>query len=315
MTTKEIALARIESMDFESIKDHPNILIAASFWDEERYQAAKVCYKLMRTVDDLVDNYKTEHPVISETDKDALIKEVNEWIGGIVDPSRLCVGDREIVDTFERFKIPVWPMKAFARSMIYDIENDGFPSIETFLDYAKGASVAPASIFVHLCGLRLENGVFLPPSFDVERAATPCAMFSYLVHIVRDYQKDTFNHLPYFADNLLEQLGLTRSDVEAMAYGAPISDGFRQLIRSYRLLAGEYRSQTADMITAIRPQLASRYKLSLDIIFALYEMVFERIDPENGSFSTEELNPTAAEIKQRVYETILSFSDEEKIRT
>lgn len=306
MTTKEIALAHFDTIDFESIKDHPNILIAASFWDEDRFRAAKVCYKLMRAVDDLVDNYKTEHPIITDSDKEALITEVNNWIGGVL--------DKEIVDTFERFNIPVWPMKAFARSMIYDIVNDGFPTIEMFLDYAKGASVAPASIFVHLCGLKLENGSYLSPAFDVERAATPCALFSYLVHIVRDYQKDTFNHLPYFADNLLGQLGLSRSDLEAMAYGAPVSEGFRQLIRTYRLLAGEYRTQTAAMIREIRPLLDSRYKLSLDIIFALYEMVYERIDPEKGTFSAEELNPSAAEIKQRVYETIVSFTDEEKIR-
>ena len=223
MTTKETALAHFDTINFESIKDHPNILIAASFWEEDRYRAAKVCYKLMRAVDDLVDNYKTEHPIITDSDKEALITEVNNWIGGIVAPSTVYIGDKEIVDTFERFKIPVWPMKAFARSMIYDIVNDGFPTIEVFLDYAKGASVAPASIFVHLCGLKLENGNYLPPALDVERAATPCALFSYLVHIVRDYQKDSFNHLPYFADNLLGQLGLSRSDVEAMAYGAPRS--------------------------------------------------------------------------------------------
>lgn len=309
MTTKEVALAQFETIDFESIKDHPNILIAANFWEEDRYRAAKVCYKLMRAVDDLVDNYKTLHPVIAETDKDVLIAEVNEWMGGIVGKSKVYPADREVADTFERFKIPVWPMKAFARSMIYDIMNDGFPSVEVFLEYAKGASVAPASIFVHLCGLTVADGAFMAPRFDVERAATPCAMFSYLVHIVRDYQKDTFNHLPYFADNLLKQQGLSRSEIEAMAYGAPVSEGFRQLIRAYHSLAGEYRRQTTDMIREVRPLLGSRYKLSLDIIFALYEMVYERIDPDKGTFTTEELNPTAAEIKQRVFKTILTFEE------
>lgn len=109
----------------------------------------------------------------------------------------------------------------------------------------------------------------------------------------------------------LAEKGLLRSDVDAMAHGASVNEGFRELIGIYRLLAGEYRQQTADMIREIRPQLGSRYKLSLDIIFALYEMVYERIDPEKGSFSTEELNPTAAEIRQRVHETILCFSDED----
>jgi len=41
--------------------------------------------------------------------------------------------------------------------MVYDIYNDGFPTLQAFLDYAAGASVAPASIFVHLCGLTKVN--------------------------------------------------------------------------------------------------------------------------------------------------------------
>jgi hypothetical protein len=33
-------------------------------------------------------------------------------------------------------------------------------------------------------------------------------------------------------------------------------------------------------------------------------MVFERIDPDNGTFSAEELNPTPAETRERVLEVI-----------
>ena len=44
----------ISNIDFENIQKHPNILIAASFWDEKRYHAAKVCYKFMRMIDDLL---------------------------------------------------------------------------------------------------------------------------------------------------------------------------------------------------------------------------------------------------------------------
>jgi hypothetical protein len=38
-------------------------------------------------------------------------------------------------------------------------------------------------------------------------------------------------------------------------------------------------------------------------------MVFERIDIEKGSFRTEELNPTPEETKERVYQTILNFTN------
>jgi hypothetical protein len=35
-------------------------------------------------------------------------------------------------------------------------------------------------------------------------------------------------------------------------------------------------------------------------------MVFERIDTEHGRFTTEELNPTPEESRQRVYRTIMN---------
>ena len=61
MKTREEFIALFETIDFEKIIDHPNILIAANFWDEERYQAARICYRFMRTLDDLIDNHKAEH--------------------------------------------------------------------------------------------------------------------------------------------------------------------------------------------------------------------------------------------------------------
>ena len=42
-------------IDFNKIIDHPNILIAAAFWEEDRYQAARTCYKYMRSIEDLID--------------------------------------------------------------------------------------------------------------------------------------------------------------------------------------------------------------------------------------------------------------------
>jgi len=297
------------TLDFEKIKDHPNILIAANFWDEDRYGAAKTCYKLMRAVDDLVDNYKTLHQVIAENEKQQLITSVHDWIAAITDGSNNNPAHQELVETFTRFRIPVWPMEDFATSMIYDINNDGFPTLQAFLDYAQGASVAPASIFVHLCGITKINGQFAAPAFDVREAAIPCAVFSYLVHIIRDFQKDQFNHLNYFADDLLEKNGLDRKKLSDMAHGGKIEDGFRNLIREYHTVADTYRLKTCDMIRKISPFLEPRYQLSLEIIFNLYLMVFERIDVEHGTFTAEELNPTTEEVRKMVYETIIRIKN------
>ena len=48
-------------IDFHKIKDHPNILIAARFWEDDRYQAAQTIYKFMRHIDDMIDDRKALH--------------------------------------------------------------------------------------------------------------------------------------------------------------------------------------------------------------------------------------------------------------
>ncbi|HEY3371940.1 MAG TPA: squalene/phytoene synthase family protein [Prolixibacteraceae bacterium] len=306
----DLFLDTFYSIDFEKIIDHPNILVAAHFWDKERFQAAKSCYKFMRDIDDLIDNYKTEHITIAPENKAQFEADVYRWINTVMEASSRNPLQAELNETLEKFCIPCWPIEAFAKSMIYDIYHDGFPTLQSFIDYAGGASVAPASIFVHLCGLNKVNGQYVPPVFDVKSVATPCAIFSYLVHIIRDFQKDHLNNLNYFPDDLLEKNNLSRASLLQMAQGAPLCKGFRELIRELYEVADVYRIETYQMINQIRPFLEPRCQLSLEIIFTLYLMVFERIDIENGTFTTKELNPSPQEIKERVWQTIMKFEAE-----
>jgi len=218
---------------------------------------------------------------------------------------------KELSQTIEQFKIPAWPFEAFASAMVYDINHNGFATLKDFLDYAGGASVAPASIFVHLCGIKKDSEQYLPPVFNVREAALPCAVFSYLVHIIRDFQKDQFNNLNYFADDILAKNGLNKDDLKKIAKEAIIPDGFRAVIKEYYEIADQYRLKTYNMIQSLWPYLEPRYRLSLEIIFNLYLMVYERFDIESGSFTTRELNPTPAEIKERVFLTIRQFQGKE----
>lgn len=295
------------SIDFNKIIDHPNILIAANFWDDDRYCAAKTCYRFMRTIDDLIDNYKAANRMIAPEKRREFIADVNEWLKTIIISEDCNPEKAALIKTIERFNIPLWPLEAFAKSMIYDINNDGFETFESFIDYAHGASVAPASIFVHLSGLTSQNDHYMDPPFDVREAATPCAIFSYLVHIIRDFQKDQFNNLNYFADDLIRKNELTRQDLNNIAHGAPVTDRFRNLISEYYSVAEGYAKITREIIEKIGPAMEPRYRLSLEIIFSLYLMVFERIDLEKGNFTSYELNPTAGETKERVWETITKF--------
>jgi hypothetical protein len=104
--------------------------------------------------------------------------------------------------------------------------------------------------------------------------------------------------------------GLSREHLLEFAEGTPVNQGFRNLIRHYYTLADEYRIKTHHVLQVIKPLLEPRYRLSLEIIFSLYLMVFERIVIENGKFTTDELCPTPEEIKERVLNTILNFNHE-----
>lgn len=305
MKTTDQFMALFESIDFDKIIDHPNILIAANFWDNERYCAARTCYRFMRALDDLIDNHKAAHKGISENDRDSFREDISQWMGMLKEGLRSSPFNNELGYTVEKFRIPLWSLEAFAESMHYDVTHDGFATLADFVEYSGGASVAPASIFVHLAGLQEKEGIYTDPPFDVRRTASPCAMFSYFVHIIRDFRKDQLNNLSYFADDIMERNGITRAAMSNMAHGAPLTQGFRNMMREYYLIADRYRIDTLRMMDEICPKMEPRYRLSLEIIFELYMMVFERIDPEHGTFSSEELNPTPAETRERVRRVIL----------
>jgi phytoene/squalene synthetase len=306
---KELFFSIFNSIDFHKIIDHPNILIAARFWEEERYDAAKTCYRLMRSIDDLIDDYKAEHRIIRPEERESFSREVNNWINMIRDNTEKHAFQKELAGCISKFKMPLWPLEDFAKSMLYDIDHSGFSTLSDFIEYSRGASVAPASIFVHLNSISRKNGNYMAPPFDVREAATPCAMFSYFVHIIRDFQKDQRNNLNYFADDLIKANNLTGELINKIAHGAKPGLDFRNLVKVYYDHADEYRQKTIEMIGRIAPLLEPRYQLSLDIIFNLYLMVFERIDIEKGNFTTEELNPTPEEAKERVYNTIVKFTE------
>lgn len=300
----------LNRIDFEKINDHPNILIAARFWDDDRYNAAKTCYKFMRSIDDLIDDHKACNKTLTPEEKKLFTRKVNDWIKCLDKPSPDDPLIREVNNTITRFKIPLKLFHNFARSMVYDINNCGFTTLNDFLIYAEGASVAPAALFVHLCCLRKENSEYIPPAFDIIEIARPCALFSYLVHIIRDFQKDQLNNLNYFAVDILKKNNLLPSDLKRMANGEPVTENFRNVIKEYYLKAEDYRLKTIEEIERLSTLIEGRYLLSLHIIYNLYLKVFNRIKISSGRFTTRELNPTPAEIKTTVIEVINKVKSE-----
>lgn len=298
----------IGKIDFENIQKHPNILIAASLWDEKRYHAAKVCYKFMRMIDDLIDDRKALGVEIGCLEQEELSEKVKSWIDCLETMPESDPFYTELIQTINTFKIPLQLFHNFARSMLYDISHDGFSTLEDFMEYAEGASVAPASIFVHLCCLSEENGEYQTPEYNIVDVARPCAVFSYLVHIIRDFQEDQLSNLNYFANDILARNNLSSPDLRKIAQGAAIPGSFRSVIAEYCEHALLYQGQTLQEIKKLSAKLSQRYLLSLHMIYNLYQMVFERIDIEKGNFTTAELNPTPREIKTKVVEVATNFT-------
>lgn len=294
----------LSKLSYQELLTNPILDFAARTWEEERYKAAQVCYSYMRVIDDLIDNRKAGTPSLSEIEKQEFATIVNDCIESINEAKPSALVQKELVETIRRFRIPLWPLQKFSKSMIYDIHNNGFKTFNSFLKYTEGAAIAPASIFVHFCGVKRENGGYRAPDFDIKEVAKPAALYCYLVHIIRDFQKDQNNNLNYFAEDLVIKNGLDLEMLKDIASGGEIPPGFRNLIEVYYNYADYYRAKTRQKIDKISSSLEPRYRLSFEMIYNLYLQIFERIDIRNGSFTTKELNPTPKEVKNRIDQTI-----------
>jgi phytoene/squalene synthetase len=258
----------------------------------------------MRAIDDLVDGVKSQGSPLLEA---ARASKINEWVHAIKDDQHNDIHQRRLAETLERFRIPLWPWRKLAESMIYDIYHSGFNTFQDFLTYSEGAAVAPGSIFTFLCGVRKADGEYHAPLFDAQEASRPTALYCYLVHILRDFQKDQNENLNYFSDDLIAKCGLNPSKLREMAVGGEVSSGLRSLMGRYVRLAEGYGRESRGALEKISPHLEPRYLLSLEVLHSLYDQILERVDVLNGSYNASELNPSPEEIDERIRDTISSF--------
>ena len=142
----------ISSIAFENIEKHPNILIAARFWDDRRYHAARVCYKFMRMIDDYIDDRKARDNEISCLEKEELSEKVNSWMECLNNVTDHDPFYTELKETISTFKIPLQIFHNFAKSMLYDIDHNGFATLDDFI----GAIGVGKNQLTTFCILHLE---------------------------------------------------------------------------------------------------------------------------------------------------------------
>ncbi|MDF1543472.1 MAG: squalene/phytoene synthase family protein [bacterium] len=295
-------------VDFSQILTNPILDIAARLWDEKRYHAFQLCYRSMRIIDDLVDDRRELNESLSTEEQKELQISIEIWNQALVTGRPVDDFQEELLDTMRDFRIPSWPWSRLCKAMIFDLYHDSFRSFLIFVRYTEGAAIAPASIFMHLCGTKEQDQRFHPPDYDIRLAARPLALFSYLVHIMRDFEKDQKAGLNYFATDLLKLHKVPSEQLQKIAFTGQPTESFRALIAHYHELAEKYRQKAEQNIGRLLPHLEPRYQLSLGMIYSLYLQIFERVDPQNGQFGTDDLNPTPHEVQKRIDETISSFA-------
>lgn len=295
-------------LDFDRILTNPILDIGARVWEEDRYVAFRICYRSMRRIDDLVDDRKEGGKSLTPDEVTHYAAVMYQWLEALERGEAVDEFQEELLATIRQFCLPTWHWRRLCGAMVYDLTHDGFPNLLTFRRYAEGAAIAPASIFMHLCGLRRDGRRNLPPEFDVHRAASDLALFSYFTHIIRDFEKDLRRRLFYFADDLIARHKLTRDDLYAAAVSGDLSENLRGLISRYRAFADYYRRRARATLDSMLDSVAPQYRLSLEIIYALYLQVFERINVTSGDLRAESLQPTPEEVRSRLLQTIDSHS-------
>jgi len=297
----------LPDVDFNEILTNPILDIAARFWDNDRYEAFRICYRSMRLIDDLVDDRKSSRKKISKIELKQMKRVMAKWMKAMRKKDRSDRFRAELIETLEKFKMPFWPWERLHKAMVFDLEHDQFDSLLIFVRYSEGAAISPASIFMHLCGVEKIDNKYSQPQFDIRLAARPLALFSYFVHIIRDFQKDQLANLNYFADDMLIKHNLTPDNLRSVAEGGLIPSEFRHLMADYWSITDYYRLKARQKLDKIIPLLLPKYQLSLEMIYSLYLQIFERINIESGDFTKAELNPTGDEIKNRIEQTIANF--------
>jgi phytoene/squalene synthetase len=299
-TPETTRLDFLPDLSFDEILASPILDIGARCWETERYEAFKVCYRSMRILDNLVDNRRALGTPVSDNERLQFERMIADFIAALRLKERDDPFAAQLLDVMTRFSIPIWPWQRLAKAMTFDLHHDEFASFIVFLRYCEGAAIAPASVFVHLSGVEKDGERFIVPSFDIRLAARNLAIFSYLVHIIRDIHKDQHAGLNYFSADLLQRNKLAAVILRERVTTGDIDSSVRGLVGDVVQIAHYYRQRARAGLDQLYPTLGDRYALGLEIIYSLYLQILERIDVKVGSFTVDELQPTPEEIKTRL---------------
>ncbi len=189
-------------------------------------------YCAMRVIDDEVDDiFLALDDAARNARRPMVAARVEQWRNGVVAALEgRFVADENSDDariftamnaTLGRSNIGTDAFHGLADAMQRDVAERSLATWQDFLHYAEGAAVAPAAVFVYILAAKVRrdgssHAELGKPCADYARHL---AIFSYLVHILRDLKEDAERapqHLT-LPDDLLVQAGLDKHSLQTAA--------------------------------------------------------------------------------------------------
>ena len=268
------------------------------FTDPGKYRAFCALYAVMRIVDDRIDEVLSEKEISEEGKRreegilEAWHRIVSSCLAGLPPDDEALQGSDcrqidELLTTFlealELFPVPASLWENFFHSMRWDLEQRGFGTYAEFVEYAEGASVAPATIYLYLITASRsgEDQAYRPPEgFDLIQCGRDLGLFAYLAHIMRDLSRDLSageRGLLYLTAEDMAAYGVTEQTLSTDLESGSASEPLRSLIQDLIQRAWTSVCQGRLHMQTLEKKLDTDCMFVLELIVRIYEEVIEKI--------------------------------------
>lgn len=287
-------------------KNRPYLyLVARYFEDREKYKAFCSTYASMRIIDDQVDTIPWRGK-LSPAKKLSYRKQIGGWLEKIeACRNGYAISEPIFValqDTFQTIPIPLFPWENLAFAMKKDIGRDSFETLEEFIEYAEGAAVAPATVFMFLLTAKRDGTKFIWEFSEKEiyAFARELALFCYLTHIIRDVSSDLQlgkSGLLYIPVRDLVRYNLKKEDLIEFKKKKKVNSKFQRLAARYIKLARLYEAKGRKILKRLNRQLNADSRFILVLLLEFYSATLKKIEKADYNVFSGREKLTKAEEK------------------
>lgn len=212
-------------------------------------------YGFARYADEIVDDLAS---ILTIEEKAAALK---GWGDQVLSDLRRGSSDdpigRALVDTVNRFQIPIEYFEAFLRSMTMDLTVDEYETYEDLMEYVYGSAVVIGLQMLPILG---------PLSPDAQAAAEKLGAAFQLANFIRDIGEDLERGRIYIPISELAEFGVTREDLFARQINPRIIAAIKFQIERVRKLQREAEAGIALLDPTSRPCIEAASELYCGIV-------------------------------------------------